>query len=223
MKKIFLIGSFALSTIVLGACLISSQSKNGPVAAQAKPVENTPGVMAKQIEKIEGFEVFRIDGSIIAPENLDEMVKTSDLIVVGKPLQTVAESTPLVKTDSEGYIYEAISQTQFRVSQVFKGTLSSKVISIGQQAAIVRDKGYSSYAMRVFDSYQPLVKDAKYILFLKKGLNGSPLYFSAGVYYGTINTDGKDEGEKKMTISQDLKEVREAVFRRYNGQIKQDE
>ncbi|MGV0024498.1 hypothetical protein [Phormidesmis priestleyi] len=170
-------------------------------------------------EQIEGFMAIRSHGSIYVPSDLDEMVAKSDLIVIGKPQQSIAESTALIKRGSDGYITEAISDTKFKVSRVLKGAVDSEVISIGQQAAIVKDEGDAAYSMRLVEDYQPLVKNAKYILFLRKGLDGSSLYFPTGVYYGKVNTDGADEGEKKTRLSKDHEAIRGEVFGRFKKEI----
>ncbi|OYD95502.1 hypothetical protein CDG76_11160 [Nostoc sp. 'Peltigera membranacea cyanobiont' 210A] len=63
-------------------------------------------------------------------------------------------------------------------------------------------------------------KNAKYILFLKKGLNGSPLYFPVGVYYGKFNVDGTDKAENKIENS-DFKLIQKDVIERFKKIIDQ--
>jgi hypothetical protein len=216
-KLKFLLVSIVGSVICVGLARTSNQSV---VSKNQRPVEPVQP-LSKPVETIEGFNVVRTEGSITAPRSLTEMVDKSDLIVIGRPTQSVVESTALVKRDSEGYINEAISQTEFQVSRVLKGNFNLKKILVGQQAAIVKDKGDKAYAMLVFDDYQPLVKNSKYILFLRKGQNGSPLYFPSGVYFGQINVDGSDQGAKKATFGQEVRAIQADALSRYQADINQ--
>jgi hypothetical protein len=208
---------FATSIIGISLTKINAQVTNSKLQKAVQPSQQS----SKLAEKIEGLNIIKAEGSIIAPRTFEEMVNTSDLIVIGRPSQSVAESTALVKKDSEGYINEAISQTEFKVSQVLKGSISSKKILIGQLAAIAKDKNDVAYAMMVVDEYRPLVKNAKYILFLQKGMGGSPLYFSSGVYFGKINLDGNDQGEKKAGFAQDVRVIQAAALKRYQTEVSQ--
>lgn len=188
---------------------------------------NTTNSLAKSTEKVsanteivEGFIVTRTEGDIIVPKDIKDLIAKSDIIVIGKPTQSITESTPLIQRDFEGYVTQAISQTEFKVERVLKGALYSDTLLIGQQAAIVADRVTGKSFLKVFDDYQPLVKNAKYILFLKKGLNGSPLYFPVGVYYGKFNVDGTDQAENKIENS-DFKLIRKDVIEKFKEIIDQ--
>lgn len=213
--------SLLIAVVGLAVCIgfakINAQVANSklqnPVQSSQQP--------SKPAEKIEQFNVVRTQGSITAPRTLEEMVDKADLIVIGRPSQSIAESAALVKRDSEGYINEAISQTEFKVSRVLKGNLDSKNIFVGQQAAIVKEKGDIEPTLLLLEEYQPLVKNAKYLLFLRKGLDGSPLYFPSGVYFGKINLDGNDQGEKKANFGQEVKAIQAAALKRYQAELNQ--
>jgi hypothetical protein len=216
--RIKLLMATAISvTVVLGLNRTNAQVK--PSAQNAAQASEQP--LAVGMEKIEGFDVIRTPGQIIAPRSFEAMVNTADLIVIGRPSQSIAESTAIIKRDSEGYLNSAASQTAFKVSQVLKGTIDSKNILIGQQAAIVKEKGDASYSMITLEEYQPLVKNAKYILFLKKGLDGRPWYFPLGVYFGKINLDGNDQGEKKANFAQEVRVIQAAALKRYQAEVSQ--
>ncbi|WP_193197298.1 hypothetical protein [Nostoc sp. MG11] len=182
-------------------------------------VNNTTNSLSQSTENVEGLTVTRTEVSIIAPKDVEDLIAKSDIIAIGKPAQAIAESKPLIQSDG-GYVTEAISQTEFKVQRVLKGASYSNTLLIGQQAAIVADRDTAKTFLQVFDDYQPLVKNAKYILFLKKGLNGSQLYFPVGVYYGKFNIDGTDQAENKIENS-DFKLIRKDVIERFKEIINQ--
>jgi len=207
MKKKIYIALIVPAITVFGSCIVAA---NNRITNVVQSTEHT----LKSTEVIQGLKVSRTEGSIIAPDNIDDMISKSDLIVIGKPTQSILESTPLIQRDSEGYVSEAISLTQFKIQRVLKGQPYADTIAIGQQAAVLTDKRTAKTFLQVFDDYQPLVKNAKYILFLRKGLNNSPLYFPYGVYYGKVNVDGSDQAEDNIQ-SLDFQSIRKAVLQRF--------
>ncbi len=221
-SKSFLVAASLLLVAAVGLAIRIDFATNTAVAnSKLQNPVRSPDRTSKLAEKIEGFQVLRTPGQIVAPRSLEEMVDKADLIVIGKPSQSIAQSTAIVKRDREGYLSSAISQTEFKVSRVLKGTLDSKKILVGQQAAIVKEEGDIEPKMRVLHEYQPLVKNAKYILFLRKGLDGSPSYFPSGVYFGKINIDGSDRGEKKANYGQEVKAIQAAALKRYQAEVNQ--
>jgi hypothetical protein len=207
-KRIYF--SIITAIAIFSAALITANNTTNSFAQSTK--------VSASAEIIEGLAVRRTEGSIIAPKDLENLIATSDIIAIGKPTQSIAESTPLVQRNSEGYVTEAISQTEFKVQRLLKGTLDSDTLSVGQQAAMVVDNKTAKTFLQVFDNYQPLVKNSKYILFLKRGLNGSPLYFPVGVYYGKFNVDGTDQAENKIENS-DFQQIRKDVMERFRKNI----
>lgn len=203
-KRIYLTTITAIA--VFGATLVTANNTANSFAQSTE--------ISASAERIEGLTVRRSQGSIIVPKDVEDLIAKSDIIVIGKPTQSIRESTPLIQRDSEGYVTQAISQTKFKVQRLVKGTLDSDRLLIGQQAAILADKNIGKTFLQVFDDYQPLVKNAKYILFLKKGLNGSPLYFPYGVYYGKFNLDDTDPAENKIK-DLDFKLIRKDVIKRF--------
>ncbi len=208
-KRIYFTTIAAIAVFGVGL-VITNNTTNG--AAQS-----TEKVFASA-EIIEDLTVTRVEGSFIAPKDIEDLIAKSDIIVIGKPTQSIAESTPLIQRDSEGYVTEAISQTEFKVQLAIEGASPSDTLLIGQQAAIIPDKNTAKSVLQVFDDYQPLVKNAKYILFLKKGLNGSPLYFPVGLYYGQFNIDGTDSAENQIE-SPHFKSIRKDVMERFKEVI----
>ncbi|MEH1998612.1 MAG: hypothetical protein V7L00_07625 [Nostoc sp.] len=191
---------------IFGAGLVTANNTTNSLAQSTEKVSvNT--------EIVEGLTVTRTEGNIIVPKDLEDLIAKSDIIAIGKPTESITESTPLIQRDFGGYVTEAISQTEFKVQRVLKGASYSDTLLIGQQAAIVADRITGKSSLQVLEDYQPLVKNAKYILF-QKGLNGSPLYFPVGVYYGKFNVDGTDQAENKIE-DLDFKLIRKDVIERF--------
>lgn len=211
MKKIIYFTTIAVIA-VFGAGLVTANNTSNSLGQTTEISAST--------EVIQGLTVTRIEANIIAPKDIEDLIAKSDIIAIGKPTQSITESTPIIQRDSGGYVTEAISQTEFKVQRVLKGASYSDTLLIGQQAAIVADSHTAKTFLQVFDGYQPLVKNAKYILFLKKGLNGSPLYFPVGVYYGKFNVDGTDQAENKIENS-NFKLIRKNVIERFKQIIAQ--
>lgn len=231
MKKASLVTMLIIAITSATAYLASAQIKNSAVKSENKQVNNatqsstasSPNSSSpKKMEMIDGFPVVRLDGSLIIPTGFQDMIDRSDLVIIGRPLQSMAESTAVVKRDSEGYISFAVSHTEFKISRVIKGSSPSNTILIGQEAAIVKDKGDSIYVMRVMDEYQPLVKNAKYVLFLKKGLAGSPAYYPFAAYYGKVNLDNRDKSENRLDEIYDTREIRRQAKERYREEIERE-
>ncbi|MEH2011556.1 hypothetical protein [Nostoc sp.] len=210
-KRIYFTTIVAIA--VFGAGLVTGNNTTNSLAQSTEKV-------SASTEIVEGLTVTRTEGSIIVPKDVEDLIAKSDIIAIGKPTQSIAESTPLIQRDFGGYVTEAISQTKFKVQRVLKGASYSDTLLIGQQAAIVADRITGKSFLQVFHDYQSLVKNAKYILFLKKGLNGSPLYFPVGVYYGKFNIDGTDQAENKIENS-DFKLIRKDVIERFKEIIDQ--
>ena len=210
LKKRIYFTTIAAIAIFVASLITTKNTANGAAQSIQKVLSST--------EITEDLIVTRVEGDIIVPKDIEDLIAKSDIIVIGKPTQSIAESTPLIQRDHEGYISVAISQTEFKVQRAIKGASSSDTLLIGQQAAIVTDKKTDKSVLRVFDDYQPLVKNAKYILFLKRGLNGSPLYFPVGVYYGKFNIDGTDLAENKIE-NPHFKSIRKDVMERFKPVI----
>ncbi|MEH2464533.1 hypothetical protein [Nostoc sp.] len=100
---------------------------------------NTTNSLAQSTEKVsvnteivEGLTITRTEGNIIVPKDLDDLIAKSDIIAIGKPTQSITESTPLIQHDLGGYVTQAISQTEFKVQRVLKGASYSDTLLIGQ-------------------------------------------------------------------------------------------
>jgi hypothetical protein len=223
MKRTIAVSFSLILAFTTSVYLVKAQPKASvkPISAEAKgtpePLFQGSGASA------EGFPIVPSFASIIVPENFEDMIKKSDLVVIGRPLQSVAESTAHVRRTSDGYITHAYSETQFKVERVIKGSVPSATIQMGQSAAIVKEKGTTGYFMDVVEEFQPFVKNAKYVVFLKKGALSRPVYFPYGVYYGKVNLDGLDQGEKALDQKLDkspggeLQRIRAQAKKRYQN------
>ncbi len=217
------IGPKILITLVVSAIVSIGLIKTNAQVTQSKQENHIqqPQKSSIPVEQIDGINVLRTPGQIVAPRSFEAMVESADLIVIGRPSQSLTESTAIVKRDSAGYLDSAVSQTEFKVSRILKGQVDSKKIFVGQQAAIVKENGDVSPLVVILEDYQPLVKNAKYILFLKKGLDGRAWYFPIGVYFGKINLDGNDQGEKKTNFAQEVRAIQAAALKRYQVEVNQ--
>lgn len=214
MKKISLV--LILSTI-FSVIITTSYSikKNSTKEGQSNLIISTSSDLARK--KVSNIEIRRSYGSFYVPQDIDDLFSKSDLVVIGVPIQSISESTSLVKRNTEGDVTEAISQTEFKVLHIIKGSSIKRgdVIPVGQQAAVITDLNINSKTfLQVVDEYQPLVKNLRYVLFLAKGLNNSSLYFPIGAYHGKFNIDGKDNLEDENKDSK-FKMIKGSVIQKY--------
>jgi hypothetical protein len=166
-------------------------------------------------EHINGIPVYRQIGCFIAPETVDGLIGTSDLIVIAKIKQSIEEAKPVPQFANDGAIITTISKVQGEIGKVFKGNLNLKgqSITIGQQAAMLTDKSKKRY-ISTMEDYQPF-KKVSYLLFLKKGLDGKT-YFPVGVYYGKYNIDGTDNSEDAIRDDKFIT-IRKAIKQRFKA------
>ncbi|WP_375473201.1 hypothetical protein [uncultured Nostoc sp.] len=211
MKKHSLIALILIS-VLSGLANAASLQARPKLIAGTKPQVHQ--VSSQKVETIKGLPVKRLPGSIIPIDGLDDLIAKSDLIVIGKTDKSVAEARSIIGRDREGFIATAVSEVPFKVSKVFKGDLTLKEISLGQQAAVVPEN-WKSY-IRVFDEYTPLEPGKKYVLFLRKGIaTGEGLYFPTGVMYGKYNVDGGDAREDAAFDDPTFKAIKKVVKDRF--------
>ncbi|MGC1245449.1 MAG: hypothetical protein WA865_04480 [Spirulinaceae cyanobacterium] len=117
MKKRIYLTTIAVIAVSVAGLVIVNNTNNSTAQSPEKSVASTEisEEPVAGIEIIEGLEVRRTLGDAILPEDLEEMIARSDLIVIGKPRQSITESKPIVRRDSEGYVIESFSQTEFEV------------------------------------------------------------------------------------------------------------
>jgi hypothetical protein len=221
MKKNIAVGIFTSLLFIGSATAYIIRSIKSDFKAEASKIEvpkvvntSTTTPRSRQKEMIDGLPVVRISGSIIPINDLDDLIAKSDLIVIGKTDKSIKQAIPYLPRDSEGFIYGAVSEVSFKISKIFKGDKGLKEIRLGQQAALIEEKGQSY--IRVFDEYMPMEPNQKYILFLSKGMPGTlgeSLYFSTGVMFGKHSLENNKEEEAFPDPT--FKEIRKAVKQRF--------
>ncbi len=172
---------------------------------------SAPTVSPAQTVKQSPASSQRIAFSFIAPADVDEMVRTSDLILIGQSEQSLEEATPQLTYAPDGLVMGVISLFKVKVHRVFKGNPRLKTVTVAQSIGIRKNAKGERYVDRVDAPVQPMKKGGRYLLFLKKG-NGISAYFPTGLYYGKHNLDGKDSEENTIqdeTFRTIQKEVRQ--------------
>jgi hypothetical protein len=216
MNKKFAIG-IAGVFVAIGAAIAVSQSNISKVTANSKPqfeAIQPKQSLQKQKETIDGLPVRRRTGDIITVANIDELIEKSEIIAIGRTEKSIGEAKATIPRDSEGFIYAPFSEVPFKVLKVFKGDKKLKEIRVGQTAAVVQE-GDRQFVL-VFDSYMPMEPNQKYVLFLQKGIPGSPgedLYFSTSVMFGQHNLENNREEEAFGDPT--FKQIRKAVKERF--------
>ena len=205
----FKLSVLTISLVLLGATGYAlSQNTSSKTVAQPSHVKLPP-----QAERIGNLEVMRsMMECIYAPDNIEELIAKSDIIAIGKPATSVTESKTLIQRHSDGSVIGAISEVEFKVTKVFKGDSNTKSVKVGQQAAVMTDKHHRKF-VQILEGYQPMEKDKKYLLFLRKSLSGN-LYFPNGVMFGKHNTDGTDKEEVK-SIDVRVNAIRKLALERF--------
>lgn len=184
------------------------------VGIAALPVLMTAILVVKNIELRDGLLVSRGQANIIdIPKTVQDMIANSDLIVIGRPLQSFNETTPDIDRLNTGAIASAHSPTLFKVNRVLKGNVDGDTITIGENFAIVSDTPSSRPYVWAIEDYQPLVKDKKYLLFLGRGMR-TPKYYISGVYFGKMNLDGLDNSETQIQDPQ-FQAIRAAAIQQF--------
>jgi hypothetical protein len=159
-------------------------------------------------------------------QNIDQLIKFADLIVVGHPLTELGPTTTLqsmkarkeyeffkmplnqslVITDPSGGTTDNWTLTFFKVEQTLKGKLSTSSLQILESGIVISGKSTPKH-IRVIDSkeYTPLIKDKSYLLFLHKTSPTPTSFFDPAITYvtplhqGKYNLDGGDCPEAILT------------------------
>jgi hypothetical protein len=213
---IFTLLLFSGAAIAYGFGYIKLDSRSEAVRGEVSSVINMPKTnhIPRQQEMIDGLPVMRTFGSIITPDNIDDMISKSEIIVIGKTDKSVRQAISTLPRNSDGVIYSAFSEVPFKVTKVFKGDKDLKEIRVGQLAALIEEKGQSY--IRAIEDYMPMEPNQKYVLFLQKGMPGTlgeKLYFSTGVIFGQHNLENNKEEEAFTEPT--FKEIRKAVKERF--------
>jgi hypothetical protein len=199
-------------------------------------------------------EVFSDSKTYDIPEQLEA---DADVILIGKPIADISESKIQSKqvpfgskrqpvpgldnyasggsyttTTEDGAISSYINIVTIKVQKVIKGDIKSKTIDVVEPAALVQASDNSRYII-ASESYTPLQKNKKYILFLvstdtmatkyadiyqrngyKNELPGKYITISPG--FSKFNLDSSDQSEAQE-VNKDvlLKPFKEKVSKKY--------
>ena len=76
--------------------------------------------------------------SYMAPDNIDELIQRSSLIVIGKTPKSLTEGKAVLPRTKDGTIHGVYTEVPFKISKTFKGNKNLKQITIAEAAAVVR-------------------------------------------------------------------------------------
>jgi len=198
MKRVIILGVSLFAFCAGIPVAVSSSIRTKPIQSTnpQKPVVREMG----GVERLYGLPVFRTHASYIAPDDIEEMIRRSELIVIGKTPKNVAEGKSVLPRDDEGTIHGAYTEVPFKISKTFKGDKDLKEITLAQAAAVVRPEDGKPAYIQVLGEYTPVEPNTRYLMFLKRGNPGSGgehLYTPIGVVYGQHNLTS-DAEEKKF-------------------------
>jgi hypothetical protein len=197
MKRVIILGA-SLSVFCIGIPIaVSSSLRAKPIQStnRQKPVVRQVG----DVERLYGLPVFRTHASYIAPDNIEEMIQRSELIVIGKTPKNVTEGKAVLPRASDGTIHGVYTEVPFNISRTFKGNKDIKEITIAQSAAVVRLEDGTPPYLQVMGEYTPMEPNTRYLMFLRRGTPGSGgehLYVPIGVAYGQHNLTSDTEEKK---------------------------
>lgn len=142
----------------------------------------------------------------------------------GKAKIKVGQS--VVVRDEMGQISDYYTITPVTIKKVLKGTdtVLEKEISVIQAGAVVEEPGRDKYIL-ADDGFSPLVKNAKYLLFLSKVdstiyPNLEDTYSIISVNQGKFNLDKTDKKEAKVeTDDEQYKNLKQKVMKKYDRQL----
>jgi hypothetical protein len=194
---------------MLGGLTIATVVGNATPAANL-PAKVEPTTMPPAQTGQSCHEALPIVGSSIVNfvqyKNVDELIKSADLIVVGMPVTELGPETTLrsmkardrhddfkiplnqslVITSPSGEATENWTLTGFRVEQTLKGKLPATNLQILEPGIVIAGKSVPKQ-IRVIDSaeYAPLRKGKRYLLFLQKTLPTPTSFFDQTITYST--------------------------------------
>jgi hypothetical protein len=208
----------------LGSCSNKQESGSAQVNndTQFKGINNQPVDDNLNSEEvlINGFPVRYVYSNTILYDNVDDLEKHADLIIIGKTatnfediqVRDVEESKQkelnfqpnqsiLIK-DSAGLPVGFFTISSVKVNKVLKGSIDLKEINVIQAGAVSSD-GTGKEIIIANKGFTPLQKNVKYILFLRKTNKenfpgaGDNTYGILSINQGKFNLDQKDTTESK--------------------------
>ena len=166
-----------------------------------------PGSLPSSSELVtdEAFETMKlnyIDCDYYTCASLEELIETSDLILVVSTDKSFTE----IKSAAFDEMYNPVGDfndvsmansytaRRFKVHKVLKGDKKLKTVLIGESAIHLSENGNEEIFL--FDGETITKKNAKYLVFLQKAVLTPDLYYAA-LKQGKYNADGADTDSLK--------------------------
>lgn len=214
MKRVIILGASLLAFCVGIQVAVSSSLRTKPT--QSTNLQQSVAREMGGVERLYGLPVFRTHASYIAPDDIEEMIRRSELIVIGKTPKNVTEGKAVLPRTDDGTIHGVYTEVPFKISKTFKGDKDLKEITLAQAAAVVRPEDGTSAYIRVLGEYTPVEPNTRYLMFLRRGKlsSGSEnLYTPIGVVYGQHNLTS--DAEAKKFPDHTFKSLRKLVRERF--------
>jgi hypothetical protein len=202
---------YRIPLVMLCGLMIATVACNATPIAKVEPAATPTASTAPSCQ--EALPI--VGGGIvefIQYKDIDELIKSADLIVVGTPLTELGPETTLrsmkardryddfkmplnqslVITDPNGGTTADWTLTGFKVEQTLKGKLPATNLQILEPGIVISGKSVPKQ-IRVIDSaeYTPLRKGKRYLLFLQKTLPTPTAFFDQAITYTTALHQGK--------------------------------
>lgn len=122
-----------------------------------------------------------MEANFMIYKTVDDLDNASELIITGSPLEDFTHREHIVKYDSEGGITDYYTLTNIKIEKIFKKPINLN-IEVGQIIQIIEPIGFiqqiTGKIKMKLDGYDEMVKNNKYVIFLKKG---------SGIIFSVIN------------------------------------
>jgi hypothetical protein len=227
----------ALLAVMMISNLSSCKSDNINTSSLAEKSLASIDTDSISIENNKKVPIHRAQGNYKTFDSDEELSQVADLVVIGKPMADLDETSFLSYSESEsrskknqgnesilvrsstGNVMDAYSIVSFKVQKYLKGDSKEKQIRILQSPAYIQQGNQTSYVWLQEDS-SPLQKKSRYILFLKE-VDTTTYPNLAGVYsiisvgQGKFNLDKSDSKESEIEGKNDqYRQLKEKVRKR---------
>ncbi|MGL3067041.1 MULTISPECIES: hypothetical protein [Planococcus] len=149
---------------------------------------NTTTNRSDELERYETHDVL-----VRTYEEVEELEKVSDLVVSVK--STGDKKNHLEMDEEEKYPLYYWTESDFRIQETFKNTLSAEVpevITVNEPYAFIDEN-----EVLISEGYEITEEDTTYLLFLKKKENEEK-YLPIGVYHGKFDMTSNDDSARKI-------------------------
>ena len=183
-------------------------------------------------------------GNYVTFDSPESLASRADVIIIGQTKSDFQSSQALsidkenkgkakiklgqsvVVRDEMGQISDYYTITPVAIEKVLKGTdtIVEKEIPVIQAGAVIDEPGRDKYIL-ADDGFSPLVKNAKYLLFLSKVdstiyPNLEDTYSIISVNQGKFNLDKTDKKEAKVEADDEqYKNLKQKVIKKYDRQL----